>query len=52
MGKLIGLLVGVALWILIFSYVENGVLRAIALCAAIYLVAMYISSLSKKGRGT
>ena len=49
MGKLIGLVIGIAMWVAIFIYVESGVLRAVCLCAVIYLVALYISSLRKKG---
>ena len=49
MGKFLALLIGIAMWVAIFIYVESGVLRAVCLCAVIYLVALYVSSLKKKG---
>lgn len=49
MGKVIGLLIGVGMWALIFRYVENGALRAVCLLAALYLIASYFKSLKKKG---
>jgi uncharacterized membrane protein YfcA len=51
MGKLVGTLIGVLLWVLVGYYVPNTILRIVCMGAIIYLTAIYILSLRKAPKG-